>query len=139
MSTTMKGLIKSVESDHDYRGEDRKVVEIELPDGHTVKAFDDTDGISDDMEGEKTELTLMARAAKHEGNWGSDFLDNPYYCLISGRIVNKNLEKGNHRAASVDLGAGEVIVSYDPDLSHSFREGERLDVLADKIILLEHS
>lgn len=137
MNATMSALIKSVQTNHDYRGEERQVVEIELPDGNTVKAFDDTQEITEEMAGQEHDITLMARAAKHEGNWGSEFIENPYYCLVSGEIIGKNLKQGEHQAASIDFGEGEMIVSYHPDISHIFRKGKRLDVLADKLVLLE--
>lgn len=139
MDTTVTGLIKSVESDHDYRGDERKVVEIELDGGNTVKAFDDTEDVDEEMTGKKHELTLLARAAQHLGEWSQDFVDNPYYCMVSGEVKERNLEHGEHRAASIDFGDGEMIVSYEKGNSHSLERGEELEVLADKLVLLEFS
>lgn len=139
MTTTVQGLIKSVENEHDYRGDERKVLEIELENGETVKAFDDTEEVEADMQGNQHEMTLMARAARHLGNWDSEFLDNPYYCIVSGEVVERDLQRGEHRAARIDFGQGEMIVSYERDNSHTVKKGEELDVLADKLVLLDLS
>ncbi|MFB6204540.1 MAG: hypothetical protein ABEJ75_02760 [Candidatus Nanohaloarchaea archaeon] len=147
MQGKIEGRIVGIEDEVDYRGTTQKVVEVEVSDGNTIKVFDETGSLGEDMVGESRQMSLMFLVESAEAHSLERAIDpeegsEPYYCLVSGEVQEKGLREHENSVLnllSLDVGQGTVLVKFDETngIWTDISEGDTIRVLANKIVLLD--
>lgn len=146
MNADIEAEITGIGERIEFEGVTHRVVEARLGNQQEIKVLDENGDIAPDMVGKKVKMSLMCLAAEADSNVNEQFINpemsDPYYCLVSGDIVEKGLREHEENVLNLvrlDIGQGTVLVKFDEPYGpwREAREGEPLRVLANKIILLE--